>query len=158
MPYIDLYHHLLKKILLILLCSGITATQAGDTLKAFSSDGCSLFPDGHLNSRELWLPCCTAHDKAYWQGGTWQQRLDADRQLKQCVAALGEHIVAGLMLNGVRLGGSPYWPTRFRWGYGWDYLRGYKPLDEQEQQAVHKALQDYELTTKPITTRQNKLQ
>lgn len=147
----DSHYYLLKSILLLLLCS--TTAYAGDAIKAFTTDGCSLFPDGHFNNRELWLPCCTAHDKAYWQGGTRQQRLDADRQLKQCVAALGEHVVAELMLNGVRLGGSPFWPTRFRWGYGWDYLRGYKPLSDDEKQAVQKALGNYQaLTAAPVKT------
>lgn len=131
---------------MLLLCSCITITDASDNIKTFTTDGCSLFPDGYLNNKDLWLPCCIAHDKAYWQGGTWQQRLNADRQLKYCVADLGEHIIAALMLNGVRVGGAPFWPTRFRWGYGWDYsdLRGYKPLSEQEKQAVHKALRDYQ--------------
>jgi hypothetical protein len=149
-----MHNPLLKPILLLLLCACISATTyAADSIKAFTTDGCSLFPDGHLYNRELWLPCCTAHDKAYWQGGTWEQRRDADRQLKQCVAALGEHVVAELMLNGVRVGGSPFWPTRFRWGYGWNYLRGYKPLNDDEQRSVQKALHDYQtLTIKPAKT------
>ncbi len=121
--------------------------HAAGNIRPFSSDGCSLFPDGLSNKRELWLPCCIAHDKAYWQGGTWQQRLNADRQLKYCVARLGEPIIAELMLNGVRIGGSPFWPTGFRWGYGWDYLRGYKPLDDSEKQAVRKALRESETGT-----------
>jgi len=37
------------------------------------------------------------------------------------------------MYGGVRIGGSPYWPTKFRWGYGWPYLRGYKPLTFEEK-------------------------
>jgi len=147
----EIHHHLLKSILLLLLCS--CTAYADDRIKAFTTDGCSLFPDGHLNNRDLWLPCCTAHDKAYWQGGTWRQRLDADRELKQCVAALGEHVVAELMLNGVRLGGSPFWPTRFRWGYGWDYLRGYKPLSDAEKQTIQEALHNYQaLTAAPAKT------
>ena len=118
--------------------------HAADDIKPFTSDGCSLFPDGYADKRELWLPCCLAHDKAYWQGGTWHQRLDADRQLKYCVVRLGEPVIAELMLNGVRIGGSPFWPTKFRWGYGWDYLRGYKPLDNNEKLSVQKALRAYE--------------
>ncbi len=130
----------LPLLLTALCCSPVHATD----IKAFTTDGCSLFPDGYIHKRELWLPCCLAHDKAYWQGGTWHQRRDADRQLKYCVERLGEPIIADIMLNGVRIGGSPYWPTGFRWGYGWDYLRGYKPLDKHEKQSVQKALRAFE--------------
>lgn len=91
----------------------------------FTSDGCSAFPNGTLAQQSLWLSCCTTHDKAYWQGGTRQQRLDADLALQQCVADTGEPIIAELMLAGVRVGGSPYWPTEFRWGYGRPYPQGY---------------------------------
>lgn len=28
-----------------------------------------------------------------------------------------------LMLAGVRVGGAPWWPTPFRWGYGWPWPR-----------------------------------
>ena len=37
------------------------------------------------------------------------------------------------MLGGVRVGGSPYWPTQFRWGYGWPYPRGYQALSPDER-------------------------
>jgi len=133
-----------KALLLLALIISLPATAyASDTIKPFTTDGCSLFPDGYINDRELWQACCIQHDMAYWQGGTWQQRLDADRQLKACVTQLGEPKIAELMLNGVRVGGSPYWPTGFRWGYGWDYLRGYKPLTDSEKQSVQQALHEY---------------
>jgi hypothetical protein len=44
------------------------------------------------------------------------------------------------MLNGVRVGGTPYLPTSFRWGYGWPYLRGYKVLTAQEKKQVLKII------------------
>ena len=98
-----------------------------EEIKPFTSDGCSSFPDGTVVQEALWLSCCTEHDKAYWQGGSYQQRLDADIELKRCVAAVGEPLIAELMLSGVRVGGSPYWPTQFRWGYGYSYPHGYTP-------------------------------
>ena len=52
--------------------------------------------------------------------------------------------IAEAMLRGVRVGGSPYWPTSFRWGYGWPYFRGYKPLSPDEQAAVRARLTDFE--------------
>ena len=96
-----------------------------EEIKPFTSDGCSAFPDGTYEQKQLWLACCTVHDKAYWRGGTYQQRLNADLALKNCVAEVGEPLIAELMLAGVRVGGSPYWPTKFRWGYGWSYPHGY---------------------------------
>jgi len=79
-------------------------------IKPFSTDGCSLFPDGSLTNKTLWQACCIEHDKAYWQGGTYEERKAADEALEKCV---GQPEIATLMLNGVRIGGSPYWPTPF---------------------------------------------
>lgn len=115
-----------------------------DELDPFTSDGCSSFPDGTLKQRELWLSCCVAHDKAYWIGGTYQERLNADKELETCVAKVGEPEIAKLMLAGVRVGGSPYWPTTYRWGYGWDYPRGYKVLSTEEKVLAEKLLEKYE--------------
>lgn len=98
----------------------------------FTSDGCSSFPDGTFQENELWLGCCRAHDYAYWRGGSYQQRLDADKELKACVERLGQPKIALLMLVGVRVGGTPFVPTGFRWGYGWPYPRMYGALSEQE--------------------------
>ncbi len=110
-----------------------------DELAPFTSDGCSAFPDGTLKQKELWLKCCTQHDYAYWKGGTYQERVDADIALRECVANVGEKEIALLMLAGVRVGGSPFFPTTFRWGYGWPYPRFYGPLNEQEQKLVTQA-------------------
>lgn len=112
-----------------------------DTLKPFTTDGCSLFPDGTYAQQSLWMECCIRHDLAYWRGGTSQQRLQADQALRQCVTKVGEPEIAKLMLAGVRVGGSPYFPTWYRWGYGWSYQRGYAPLTPQEQQQVAHQLQ-----------------
>lgn len=101
-------------------------------LKVFSSDGCSAFPDGTLTEKALWLNCCQAHDLTYWHGGTRQQRVKADLVLQACVAEAGEPEIAQIMLAGVRVGGTPYLPTGFRWGYGWRYPRLYGPLSEAE--------------------------
>ena len=119
-----------KSVLLVLLL--LPLAVVADELAAFTTDGCSAFPDGTLIEKQLWLACCTEHDYAYWQGGTVQQRLDADVQLEQCVTVVGEPRIAALMLAGVRVGGVPYLPTPFRWGYGWPYPGRYRALSEQE--------------------------
>ena len=113
------------------------AIQAGE-IKPFKSDGCSSFPDGTLEQNKLWLSCCTAHDYDYWKGGTYTERLESDKALKDCVAKVGEPEVALLMLAGVRVGGTPFFPTTFRWGYGWSYPRFYGPLTEDELEKIER--------------------
>ena len=116
----------------------LTAIPCFADIQPFTSDGCSAFPDGTVSQKELWLDCCIEHDTAYWRGGTYEERLTADEALANCVADVGEPEIAELMLAGVRVGGTPYLPTRFRWGYGWPFFRGYKALsdDEQAQAAI----------------------
>ncbi len=115
------------------ICLTTVATSAlGDTLKPFTSDGCSSFPDGTFKQKELWLSCCTAHDYAYWRGGTYDERVQADKALRSCVAKVGEPEVAVLMLAGVRVGGTPFLPTSYRWGYGWSFPKFYGALTDEE--------------------------
>jgi len=135
-------HNIILLTLLSCLCLPVAADHS-PPIKPFMTDGCSLFPDGMLDKPELWLACCIEHDKSYWQGGTWHQRKQADEALQACVSKLGQPEIAALMLSGVRVGGSAFWPTWYRWGYGWDYLRGYKPLNEHEKQLIQQALQQY---------------
>ncbi|MFA0812833.1 FAD-binding oxidoreductase [Microbulbifer epialgicus] len=122
-------------ILLLLLSASVEASE----IKPFRTDGCSVFPDGTLEKQELWFDCCQAHDYAYWKGGTYTQRELADQELKKCVTQTGTEEVALLMLLGVRVGGTPFLPTPFRWGYGWPYLRGYKALTNEERDAIERA-------------------
>lgn len=109
-------------------------------LKPFTTDGCSSFPEGTLYQKTLWHNCCVQHDIKYWKGGTYDERVTADRDLEQCVSKVGEPHIAKLMLAGVRVGGSPYWPTTYRWGYGWPYFRAYGALTEEELLEVKKRL------------------
>jgi hypothetical protein len=121
-----------KKIIFLLSFFFVASYSLADDIKPFASDGCSAFPDGTVKQKELWLACCTAHDLSYWQGGTYKERVKVDEDLKYCVAKVGEPAVAALMLAGVRVGGTPYFPTSFRWGYGWPYFRGYKAVTPGE--------------------------
>lgn len=110
----------------------LSACTNTGTLKPFTTDGCSAFPDGLPSHRDLWLRCCTDHDRSYWLGGTYDERLAADKQLRYCVAEAGNPAIAVVMLRGVRVGGSPWLPTSFRWGYGWPYGRGYQEVTPDE--------------------------
>lgn len=130
---------LAKRNVLLVLLAAITLSACSATtgqLSDFKTDGCSLFPDGTLMERNKWHDCCVVHDVAYWQGGTSQQRKQADLKLEQCVAATGEPVIAKFMLLGVRLGGVPWLPTWYRWGFGWDGYRSYDPLTPEEQAKV----------------------
>ena len=128
----------MKALTSLLLCLSLNAFA--EDLKPFTSDGCSSFPDGTMEHKELWLACGTAHDLAYWRGGTYSQRMEADLALEQCVAQVGEPEIALLMLAGVRVGGTPYLPTEFRWGYGWPFFRGYNALTEDQKALIEELL------------------
>jgi hypothetical protein len=56
---------------LLLLCAlgGYAATPSSESLQAFSTDGCSRFPDRAPNGKSDWCHCCVVHDLAYWRGG-----------------------------------------------------------------------------------------
>lgn len=119
------------------------------TLRPFSSDACSLFPEGTWSQPTRWCHCCVQHDLAYWQGGSASQRLAADQSLRSCVQHTGENLIGSWMYAGVRLGGSPYTPTWFRWAYGWPYGKGYQTLTSHEQKEVMK--RSLEISIKRIT-------
>jgi len=81
----------------------------------FVSDGCSCWLD------YTWVECCVVHDLAYWMGGSRQERMAADLALKACVRDKGHPLMARVIFYGVRIGGTWWLPTPFRWGFGWPY-------------------------------------
>jgi hypothetical protein len=96
--------------------------RADDDLppRRFVTDGCSAWPDGS------WVECCVVHDIPYWCGGTREQRRQADRTLRQCVANTHSGWLGNVMGLGVRAGGHPVVPARWRWGFGRDYPACYE--------------------------------
>lgn len=128
-----------KRAVLISLMPVVLMASNGlwaNEIKPFTTDGCSVFPDGTLEDNAKWMECCIRHDFAYWKGGTRFERERADNDLQVCVEGIGEKDLSDIMLLGVRLGGSPFYPTWYRWGYGWPYLRGYEALTKEEEQQV----------------------
>lgn len=123
-------HHLAACFTALLLA----ACGSAGSLKPFTTDGCSLFPDRSPFGETDWCHCCVAHDLVYWRGGTEEARLNADSELRLCIQQTsGGSVLANVMFAGVRIGGSPYIPAGFRWGYGWPYGRAYGPLTPQEE-------------------------
>ena len=121
-----------------------TACGTESELRAFSSDGCSLFPDSSLISENDWCSCCFEHDLAYWRGGTAAEREKADSVLRDCVAEKTDNEALGMMMyEGVRLGGSPHFYSWYRWGYGWGYERKYQALSPAEVEVADKLVRKY---------------
>ena len=69
-------------------------TKVNNELRVREVYGCSQFPDGTLSHKTLWLKCCTEHDQKYWAGGTFDERLQADQELRACVKSTGEPAIA----------------------------------------------------------------
>lgn len=120
------------------------AGAAAQPLKPFASDGCSLFPDRSPDGKVDWCACCLAHDLAYWRGGTADERDQADQRFRACVQEkTGNAALATSMYMGVRLGGGSHFPTWYRWGYGWDYGRGYQALTPEEAALAERLEREY---------------
>ncbi len=136
------------------LCSNLSADEWNrsdpEDLKGFTSDKCSLFPNGTFQDKDLWCECCFEHDISYWQGGTKAEREKADRLLGDCVAKkTNSKFFGNLMYLGVRFGGSSIFPTWYRWGYGWPYGRGYLPVTEEEVYVIGQLLDEYFASDNP---------
>ncbi len=79
-----------------------------------------------------WRKCCVVHDRAYYYGGTREEKQAADEALKECVAQTLDDNILGVLLGSamqaaVSIGGLPYFATSYRWGYGEDF-RGTEAL------------------------------
>ena len=130
----------------------LAACAYADSLSPFTTDGCSLFIDRLPFGDADWCHCCVVHDLAYWRGGPKKARLNADKELKTCVQkASGSTFLANVMFAGVRMGGSPYLPTWFRWGYGWPFGRSYGPLTPEEETLASSLEREYR-TKNPMLT------
>src|SRR3989338_8061453 len=82
--------------------------------KTFTSEGCTFFPQSD------WGSCCIAHDATYWCGGDDTQREKADGDFQSCMTTFSP-TAAKIAKAGIFIGGSPWLPTSWRWGYGWYY-------------------------------------
>lgn len=128
----------------------VAGNEKQSTLKPFTSDGCSLFPDSSVITSHDWCACCLEHDMAYWRGGSAEQREESDQRLRECVIdKTGNEALATVMYEGVRIGGSPYFYTWYRWGYGWSVDRKYQPLTTAENELADRLLAEYQNSDSP---------
>jgi hypothetical protein len=101
------------------------APKVSASLPAPYKDGCSggmsWFYRSVLRRVPVWEGCCDVHDRAYGPGGTSDQRATADRRLYDCVSATGHTATAAVMWLAVRLGGTPFFPFGWRWGFEKDF-------------------------------------
>lgn len=102
----------------------------------FTTDWCSSFPDGTIFNPDVWRECCVNHDKEYWKGWTKIEKNIADQILWKCVSSKGYPILWFLMKYWVKIWGSAYFPTSFRWWYGWSQFKGYEKLSISEIQQI----------------------
>jgi hypothetical protein len=84
------------------------------------------YPKLRLKEELPWRKCCEIHDRAYYYGGTRDEKKAADHALKQCVAKTLNQDITGILLGStmeiaVTIGGLPYFNTPYRWGYGEDF-------------------------------------
>lgn len=88
----------------------------------FSQDGCTLFPN-RLLFHDL-RTACLEHDKAYWLGGTKEERKAADIALRETISHTGPigPVIGYVMYAGVRVFGDTWLTEKFNanWGYGWN--------------------------------------
>jgi hypothetical protein len=91
----------------------------------FTSDGCSggmtVIWQFLFNKLPPWNGVCVEHDRAYSRGGTANDRRIADAELLAGVAHNGHPVWAIIMWIAVRIGGHPYFPFSWRWGYRHQY-------------------------------------
>lgn len=141
---IDMRDVLARTGRLVAVSAVMVACSSDSGLNPFSSDGCSLFPDSSLITKQDWCSCCFEHDLVYWRGGTDDEREAADLRLKRCISEkTGNEALASLMYQGVRLGGSPYFYNWYRWGYGWGYDRKYQPLSSEEKKLADELVENF---------------
>jgi hypothetical protein len=134
-----------SKIVLICLC---VVCVAGCTtpikIDPFTNAGCAFFPTSAFGTETAVSRCCLEHDIAYWQGGTQDERWAADEAFRAClISCTGNERLAEMMVDAVRMGGTPHFPSWYGWGYGWNPARGYTQLTAEEQELVRAGLGNY---------------
>lgn len=141
-------------ILFAFLVAGCQSTKPSE-LSVFKFDGCSCFPEGTLKEPDLWEQHCLVHDYTYWKGGTRNERKQADLKFRDGIRSEGKPVIAQIAYTGVRIGGTPWLPTPWRWGFGWrEYPRGYRAVSDEEKRQIEKLKASWTSTAKEANREQ----
>ena len=103
----------------------IFSDNSNNKLQTFTTDWCTLFPDGTYSNKNLWIECCIKHDKVYWKWWTWEEKINSDNALEKCVWNKGHKIIWKIMKYWVFIWWLPYFPTSFRWWYWWEKFKNF---------------------------------
>lgn len=104
-----------------------------DQLIPLETDFCTNFSEGTRENREQWKHCCLIHDMYFWAGGAKDDRLNADLELKACIAETGAQRIAELIFHSVRLGSySPIKYSKKKWNHGWKKRKEFQRLTSQD--------------------------
>ena len=121
----DIRSLLITFSLFLLPASSSLAAHLDKPPLPYPDDGCTCFPESRFDD------CCRAHDRIYYQGGTKEDRLKADHELRQCIRNKGYSIMDDVLYFSVRIGGVPWVPTPWRWGFGYPYKEGHRGYASQ---------------------------
>lgn len=97
-------------------CGFSQITPAPSEMNRFTTDGCSMWPDGKI------LECCIEHDIQYWCASTQISRKEADQALRDCAREHSGPANAFMVYWGSRMGAPSWLPFPWRWGYGYSWL------------------------------------
>jgi hypothetical protein len=146
------------KLVWLGLCNGIFVGGAYalpekdlvNTLHPFVTDGCTDSPNGLFGA--TWTQCCITHDLAYWEGGTSDDKHQADETLKACITGKsGSPLIGDTYFAAVDLFGAAFPRASWVWGYGWTYFRGFETLGPDELAQVN-ALKPQNLQNETIVS------
>lgn len=116
-------------------------------LRPFESDGCTMSPDGTLRDRTKWKECCVAHDLRLWGGGTKDERIQADLDLRACMNEKAGARIAKIFWLGVKLGShSPIKLPNKQWGNAWYENSGYRALSAEEIDQLILNIQEFDIS------------
>ncbi|WP_413560586.1 hypothetical protein [Bdellovibrio sp. HCB209] len=132
----------ITSLLILTSCQTFQDSLNLEKIQPFTSDGCSMSPNGPRAKPNGFLECCVNHDLAYWQGGTLEQKQTADLALQACITENSNEKIGKVFYEAVSLGGGPQFNTSFRWGYGWPKRRTYEALNHTERKSVEQELQN----------------
>src|SRR5665647_529188 len=123
-------------ISIFLLAAAITSVSARE-IKPFTTDYCTGYFEGTRSHPGLWKDCCLEHDLYFWAGGSSQERNQADKRLRACVADKGTPIHARLIYWGVKLGSkSPIKIKGKHWGNGLSDSPTYLSLTPEQVRVI----------------------